>query len=63
VAWTTSARCRWAAPSLSPNSKFKLEWMQVHIGTSSSLIDHSAGAGVVQHQNLNVLSASYSVVY
>ncbi|WP_374359740.1 hypothetical protein [Pseudoduganella danionis] len=49
--------------SLSPNSKFKLEWMQVHIGTSSSLIDHSAGAGVVQHQNLNVLSASYSVVY
>ncbi|MYM39185.1 hypothetical protein [Duganella qianjiadongensis] len=49
--------------SLGANGKLKLEWMHVHVGTSSSLIDHSMGAAVVQHQGLNVLSASYSVVY
>lgn len=52
-----------AAYSLSPSSKFKLEWMHVQIGTSSSLIDHGMGTAVVQHQGLNLLSASYSVVF
>jgi len=49
--------------NLNTNGKLKLEWMQVHVGASSSLIDHSMGTPVVQHQSLSILSASYSVVY
>lgn len=52
-----------AAYSLTPSSKLKAEWMRVHIGSSSSLIDHQDFTPVIRHQDMHVLSASYSVVF
>ena len=46
--------------ALTPSSKIKAEWMHVHIGAGSSLIDTAAGAGAVSRQGLNVMSLSYS---
>lgn len=48
--------------ALSPTTKLKGEWMRVHIGSASSLVDTPAG-GSVSQQSLNILSFSYNFVF
>lgn len=48
--------------ALSPKSKLKVEWQQVRIGAVSALVDAPAFADV-RHQNIRVLSLSYSFAF
>lgn len=52
-----------AAYALTPSSKLKAEWMHVHIGAGSSLIDRASGVATVRRQGMNLLSLSYSVAF
>ncbi len=48
--------------AFSATSKLKAEFMRVHVGQMSSLVDAPAGSDI-RNQNINVFSLSYSVVF
>jgi len=62
VAFDQSSWALGTSYSLSPTSKIKAEYMRVHIGQMSSLVDAPPG-GDVRNQDINVLSLSYNFVF
>lgn len=48
------------AYSLSSTSKIKGEWMKVHVGSGSTLMDAPTGSNNVSHLNINIVSLSYN---
>lgn len=51
-----------AAYRITPKQKFKLEWARTHIGVASSLVDAPPG-GNVSHEDINVFSLSWNMVF
>jgi hypothetical protein len=51
------------AYSLSPASRFKLEWMQVEVLGGSTLFDPSPGGTGISRQDVDMWSASYSCAF